>query len=142
MFFQSIAATVNKFAPQLQVRAKAEIMNVITNLELLNISQQNAMTNYPNASFTQVSNTQFQPNYSSTNNFVPNDVHSGTCTDRSQPYFQNSQQVFSPHYSCTDSANVQCSRPHSNENSNSIRSNFNSPLYTESSQSPTTNSDF
>lgn len=70
MFFQSIAATVNKFAPQLQVRAKAEIMNVITNLELLNISQQNAMTNYPNASFTQVSKTQFQPrfqpNYSST----------------------------------------------------------------------------
>ncbi|XP_072383971.1 uncharacterized protein [Diabrotica undecimpunctata] len=42
-FFQSIATTVNSFIPQLQARAKMQIMNIVGQLELENISQQESM---------------------------------------------------------------------------------------------------
>lgn len=44
LFFKSIAATASTFSPQLQARAKAEVMNIISTLEVEHHSNQNQNT--------------------------------------------------------------------------------------------------
>lgn len=94
-FFQSMAFTVSKFTPELQANAKAEVMNIISRLEILNITkQQNINLQYQSSSssFT----TQFSPTHLNTSNLSPgspniSNLNSPTYTDISHSYSHSSQ---------------------------------------------------
>ena len=106
-FFQSMAFTVNKFTPALQAKAKAEVMNIISRLEILNITeQQNRNLRYQSSipSFA----SQLSPIHSNTSNLSPepptiSNLNSPTYTDISYSYSHSSQPPFHNSSTCVNS---------------------------------------
>ncbi|XP_074027373.1 uncharacterized protein [Leptinotarsa decemlineata] len=106
-FFQSMAFTVNKFTPALQAKAKAEVMNIVSRLEILNITeQQNRNLRYQSS--IPLFASQFSPIHSNTSNLSPepptiSNLNSPTYTDISYTYSHSSQPPSHDSSTCVDS---------------------------------------